>query len=57
MEQGQQGTWRVSEARGARMSLAAVLSAEYQELLAADPVGVAAHHGVEQLLVGQGFLA
>jgi hypothetical protein len=25
---------------------------EQQELLAADPVGIAAHHGVEQLLVG-----
>src|SRR5258708_6506532 len=31
--------------------------AEYQELLAADPVGIAADHGVEQFLVGQACVA
>jgi hypothetical protein len=34
-----------------------VPSAEDQELLAADPVGVAGHHGVEQVLIGQPCLA
>jgi hypothetical protein len=46
-----------SKARGIGMGFAVGSSAEYEELLAADPVGIVAHHGVEQALVAQARLA